>query len=114
VPRSSANTATLTAAEGNNTRTRRTLIMAIEMLCVQRTGFETPGTRRGAINSHAAISANMPRKNPRRIAGSLLRRNVSKDMPNSQRSGTLAPSSRRGYNPPLYNYTIELLNTCTS
>jgi len=72
--------------------------MAIEMLWVHRTPFETPSTRRGAINSHAAISPNMPRKNPRRIAGSLLSRNASKSMA-PPRSGGLAPGSQSGYNP---------------
>src|SRR2546427_9021318 len=107
VPRSSANTATPTAAEGKNTRTRRTLIMAIEMLWVQRTGFETPSTRLGANNSHAAISPNMPRKNASRITGSLLSRNASKDMAPSQRPVGLAPGSQSGYNP---RYTIVQVN----
>ncbi len=65
--------------------------MAIEMLWIQRTGFETPSTRRGANNSHAPISPNMPRKNASRIAGSLLSRNASKDIGTSPALGDTSP-----------------------
>src|SRR5713101_4606320 len=96
-PRSSANKATPTTADGNNTRTKKIFTAASARLFAHRIVFEFSNARRGASNSHSAMITNVLAKTPSRIAGPLPMRKLSNGMvpPNItalQASGVIACS----------------------